>query len=60
MRLTFRKTVRGPLGTLFNISKRGVSSVSKRIRPLTVNSSGRVSFRLLPGFSLRTRARRRR
>jgi hypothetical protein len=55
-RLTFRKAIRGPLGLLVNVSRRGVSSVSKRIGPVTVNSRGRWSLRtFIPGLSLRGR-----
>ena len=54
----YRKTVRGPLGSLVNLSRRGVTSVGRRIGPVTINSRGRWSLRtFVPGLSLRGRLR---
>ena len=52
MGLIFRKSFRGPRGTRINASRSGVS-VSKRFGPLTVNSRGHVTLRILPGVSWR-------
>jgi hypothetical protein len=54
MPLIFRKSLRGPRGTRINLSKRG-ASVSKRFGPITVNSRGHVTLRLLPGVFWRIR-----
>lgn len=42
-----------------NLSKQG-ASVSTRLGPLTLNSSGRATVRLMPGVSYSTSTRRRR
>lgn len=57
MGLYFRKRISAGKGTSVNLTKSGVS-VSKRIGPVTVNSRGRVSVRLLPGLSFRIGGRR--
>ncbi|UKA61378.1 DUF4236 domain-containing protein [Arthrobacter sp. FW306-04-A] len=58
MGFIFRKRVRlGKTGHV-NLSKSG-ASVSERIGPVTVNSRGRVTVRLLPGLSFRFGGRRR-
>jgi hypothetical protein len=56
MGLFFRKTVRRG-GTRVNLSKTG-ASVSERVGPVTVNSRGRGSIRILPGLSFRFGKRR--
>ncbi len=52
MGLLIRKTLRGPGRSRVHLSTRGVS-VSKRIGPLTINSRGHVTLRILPGVSWR-------
>ncbi|MGO4650221.1 DUF4236 domain-containing protein [Arthrobacter sp. 2RAF22] len=55
----FRKRVRLGKSGHVNISKSG-ASVSEQLAPVTVNSRGRVTVRLLPGLSFRFGGRRRR
>lgn len=49
MGLFFRSSFGGPGGTRITASSSGIS-VSKRFGPLTVNSRGHVSLRVLPGL----------
>jgi hypothetical protein len=57
MGLYFRKRVRAGKRTTVNLSGHG-ASVSERVGPVTFNSRGRVSVRVLPGLSLRLGGRR--
>ena len=52
MGLLIRRTLRGPGGSRVQLSGRGVS-VSKRCGPITINSRGHVTLRILPGVSWR-------
>ena len=52
MGLLIRKSLRGPRGSRVHLSRRGVS-VSERFGPVTINSRGHVTLRLLPGVSWR-------
>lgn len=54
MGLIFRTSFRGPGGTRVRASTSGFS-VSKRFGPITVNSRGHVTVRLLPGVFWRIR-----
>jgi hypothetical protein len=52
MAFIYRKRIRmGKRGSI-NLSKSGISA-SERLGPLTVNSRGRISLRLLPGLTFR-------
>ena len=53
----FRKRIRISRRATVNLSGRG-ASVSERVGPVTVNSRGRVSVRVLPGLSFRLGGRR--
>lgn len=55
----FRKRVRLGKNGHLNISKSG-ASVSEQLGPVSLNSRGRVTVRLLPGLSFRFGGRRRR
>ncbi|HYP43810.1 MAG TPA: hypothetical protein VEQ66_01255 [Propionibacteriaceae bacterium] len=48
MRLNVRTSFRGPGGTRISAGTSGVS-VSKRFGPVTINSRGNVTLRILPG-----------
>lgn len=50
----FRKSVRLGRSAGLNVSKRGLS-LSKRVGPATVNSRGRLSFRLGNGLYWRNK-----
>lgn len=50
--LIIRKTFRRRGGARLNVSNTGLS-VSKRFGPLTVNSRGHLTLRILPGVSWR-------
>lgn len=52
MGIIIRKSLRGPRGSRTHASKSGLS-VSKRFGPLTINTRGHVTLRLLPGVSWR-------
>jgi hypothetical protein len=52
MGLQYRKSKALTKSTRANISRSGVS-LSKRVGPLTLNSRGRGSLRILPGLSFR-------
>lgn len=52
MGFIYRKRIRVGKGGAINLSKSGVSA-SERLGPLTVNSRGRFSVRLLPGLTFR-------
>ncbi len=53
----FRKRATLNKTTHVNLSKAG-ASVSERVGPVTMNSRGRVSVRILPGLSFRFGKRR--
>lgn len=55
----FRKRVKLGKHAHVNISKSG-ASVSEKLGPVTINSRGRGSIRILPGLSFRFGAKRRR
>lgn len=57
MGLIYRKRVKLGRNTAVNLSKSGASA-SERIGPVTVNSRGRVTLRLLPGLTFRFGKRR--
>lgn len=57
MGLVFRKRVTVGRNAWFNISNRGASETA-RIGPVTMNSRGRGSVRILPGLSYRFGKRR--
>ena len=52
MGLIFRKTIKLGRKTRLNVSKTGVSA-SRRMGPVTVSSSGRITIRLGKGISWR-------
>jgi hypothetical protein len=52
MPVQYRRSKSLGAGTRLNVSKSGLS-VSKRVGPLTLNSRGRGSLRIAPGFSYR-------
>ena len=52
MGLLIRRTLRGPGRSRIHLSPRGVS-LSKRFGPITINSRGHVTLRILPGVSWR-------
>jgi hypothetical protein len=52
MGLIYRKSVRVGANTRVNLSRHG-ASISKRVGPVSLNSRGRVSVRILPGLSFR-------
>ena len=52
MGFVFRRSLSLGHGTRLNLSKRG-ASVSKRVGPLSLNSRGGGSLRILPGLSFR-------
>lgn len=52
MGLQIRKRLRLGRSTSLNLSKAGVS-VSKKFGPITINSSGHVTLRILPGVTWR-------
>jgi hypothetical protein len=54
MGITYRKRVSLGGGSKLNITKTG-ASVSQRVGPVTFNSRGRVSVRILPGLTWRIR-----
>lgn len=54
MGFIFRKSIRAGRGTRVNVSKTGVSA-SKRVGRVTVSSRGRVSVRLFPGLTWRSK-----
>jgi len=54
MGFSFRKSLRAGKGTRVNLSKGG-ASVSKRAGRVTVSSRGRVSVRIFPGFTWRSK-----
>lgn len=54
MGLIFRKRVPAGRTSWLNLSRSGVSA-SKRVGRVTINSRGRVSVRLLPGLSWRSK-----
>jgi len=57
MGIIFRKRVQVAENTHLNISKSGVSA-SEKVGPVTINSRGRITIRLLPGLSFRLGGRR--
>jgi 5-hydroxyisourate hydrolase-like protein (transthyretin family) len=57
MGLIYRKRVKAGKNTTVNLSKSG-ASVSEHVGPVTVNSRGRVTVRLLPGLTFRLGKRR--
>lgn len=57
MGFIFRKRVKLGKHGHVNISKSG-ASVSEKLGPVTVNSRGRVTVRILPGLSFRFGKRR--
>jgi hypothetical protein len=59
MTFRFRKSIGLGKGTRLNISSGG-ASVSKRLGPITLSSSGHKSVRILPGLSFVTGGRRKR
>lgn len=54
MGFSFRKSLGLGRGTRVNLSKGGISA-SKRVGRVTVNSRGRVSVRILPGLTWRSK-----
>jgi hypothetical protein len=52
MGLIFRKRIKVAPNTAVNLSRHG-ASVSERVGPVTVNTRGRVTVRLLPGLTFR-------
>jgi hypothetical protein len=57
MPLYFRKRATINKTTHVNVSKSGMS-VSKKIGPVTLNSRGRVTVRIMPGLTFRFGKRR--
>ena len=57
MGFIFRKRVKLGKNGHVNISKSG-ASVSEKLGPVTVNSRGRVTVRILPGLTFRFGKRR--
>lgn len=57
MGFVFRKRIKAGKNTSVNLSKSG-ASVSERVGPLSINSHGRVTVRILPGLSFRFGGRR--
>ena len=56
MGFTFRRSFGVGRGMRLNLSKRA-ASVSKRVGPVTLNSRGRYSVRLMKGLSYRGKRR---
>ncbi|MGN6200490.1 DUF4236 domain-containing protein [Humibacter sp.] len=54
MGLYFRKRTSLGRGTTLNVTKTG-ASVSKRVGRVSFNSRGRLSVRVLPGLTFRTK-----
>jgi hypothetical protein len=59
MGFIYRKRFRVGKRATVNLSKSGVSA-TERLGPVTLNSRGRISIRLLPGLTFRFGGRKRR